>query len=138
MIQIKKLAFLSIACTFFCSGMAWADDCDNAANDTEVHQCLENMKDHAEKGLNDEYAKAKERIKQGLRDSPSDTQAYMDIFVKAQRSWLELRKYQCEMEAFGADKTKNPYLDAINECTARMDDERTHILMKIPYDGLSG
>jgi uncharacterized protein YecT (DUF1311 family) len=138
LIHIKHLAFLSIACGIFSSSMAWADDCDNAANDTEVHQCLVNKKDNAEKVLNAEYAKAKDRIKQGLRDSPSDTQAYLDLFVKAQRSWLDLRKYQCEMEAFGADKSKNPYLDAINDCTAKMDNERTRILMQIPYDGLNG
>jgi len=134
---IKRSALISLMCSTLFSTTVYADDCDNAANDSEVHQCLQTKKDDAEKTLNAEYVKTKERIQQGLRDSPSDTKTYMELFVKAQRSWLMLRDYQCQMESFGADKKSNVYLDSTNECVAKMDNERTATLKKIPYDGLS-
>jgi len=134
---IRRSALISLICCLIFSSAAYADDCDNAANDSEVHQCLQTKKEDAEKTLNAEYAKAKERIEQALRDSPSDTKTYMELFVKAQRSWLTLRDYQCQMESFGADKKSNVYLDSTNECVAKMDNERTATLKQIPYDSLS-
>lgn len=127
----------SVLCCAIFTTAAYADNCDNAANDTEVHACLQKNKDDAEKALNNEYSSAKDRIHSGFRDSQAATNENLDLLLKAQRGWLTLRENQCQLEAYGADKNSNPYVDSINDCIARMDKERTQVLKQVPYAGLS-
>ncbi len=126
-----SLLFLTI---FSCE--SYADDCSQGTNDSAVYQCDQNETDNAEKALNEEYSKAKERIKQALSDSHSDTNSYLNLFLQSQRGWLALRDNQCKMEAFSADKNSNLNLDLNNICITRMDKERTIALKKIPGDTL--
>lgn len=129
---------LIIAGTLFWSVAAQAeDDCAKLSPDVEVYACGQQKKDNAEKALNAEYAQAKERIKRGMRDSQTAIKEYTDLLIKAQRSWLSLRDYQCQMEVYGGDKNSNVYLDLTNDCITRMDNARTEMLKKVPYDALS-
>lgn len=129
---------LIIAGTLFWSVAVQAeDDCAKLSPDAEVYACGQQKKDNAEKALNAEYAQAKERIKRGMRDSQTAIKEYTDLLIKAQRSWLSLRDYQCQMEVYGGDKNSNVYLDLTNDCITRMDNARTEMLKKVPYDALS-
>lgn len=59
---------------------------------------------------------------------------YLSVFLEAQRSWLKYRDNQCKMFAHVADKNSNPYTVFTNNCTAKLDEERTKELKEIPYD----
>lgn len=81
----KNFLSLSLLSSFSLPALAYTVDCSKPANDIEVSQCAQDSKNDAEKALNDEYAKAKERIKQELSDSQSDTTAYLNLFLQSQR-----------------------------------------------------
>ncbi len=132
----KNIVLISLLSAVSLPVLAYTANCSKPANDVEVTQCAQDNKNNAEKALNDEYANAKERIKQGLNNAQPETNEYLDLLLKAQRGWLTSREYQCEMEAYGLDKQKNPYTDITNECIARMDRERIQTLKQIPGDTL--
>ncbi|STQ46158.1 Uncharacterized protein conserved in bacteria [Ewingella americana] len=77
---------------------------------------------------------AKVRIDKAFKADETIKKNYLDVFIEAQRGWLKYRDNQCKLEAHIADENSNPYTVFTNNCIARLDEERTAQIKKIPYD----
>lgn len=130
---LSSLVLLTLILQFSSNAYALSD-CSKAENDSEVLACSSANRKEAEMNLNQEYENAKKRIADVFSQDVTERKNYMDIFTKAQRSWLKFRQYQCEMESHPAEKGTNLNLDYTNTCIVKLDVERTNALKEIPYD----
>ncbi|KAA8999933.1 DUF1311 domain-containing protein [Affinibrenneria salicis] len=132
---MKKRLLLALTLTALqmSSHAGAAANCSLATSDNEMSACATGNKNQAEQALNKEYAAAKQRIGQAYRNDQALGKQYLDTLLNAQRGWLKYRDGQCELEAFLAEEGSSANRALINDCVARLDNDRISQLKGMPY-----
>lgn len=131
MILNKIVAFCFLS---FISSVSFAsDECASIKSTDGVDSCYVQMKNDAEKKLNDEYRALKGRISDTYSTDKVMEKTYSEKLRSAQRNWLKYRDAQCSMEALFADLGSSANASLVNKCMARIDAQRIEEMKVLPY-----
>lgn len=120
--------------TFPALSITAEDPCENIEASQQVAQCAEYRKDISDKLLNSAYKAALDRIRHQYRQTPLMADQYISLLRGAQREWIKLRDADCKLEAFEIEETAEAYQVTINNCLARMSNDRADYLKHIAPD----
>lgn len=84
--------------------------------------------------MNSAYKAALDRIRHQYRQAPLTADQYISLLRGAQREWIKLRDADCKLEAFEIEETAEAYQVTINNCIARMSNDRAMYLERIAPD----
>jgi uncharacterized protein YecT (DUF1311 family) len=123
-----KSIFLALA--LIATGVHAAEDtdstpCDGIENDKQTLECATYNKTTAEQLLKDNYQGLLERMGSTYG---SDKSKLADITARlkdAQQKWEKLRDADCAVDTFPAVTGTKAYAIELNDCLARMSDERS-------------
>jgi len=110
-----------------------ADDnpCDKVENDIQTLECSAFSKTTAEDLLNENYKSLNERMQSLYGKNPSQLADITAKIKTSQQQWLKTRDADCAVEAFPATAGSKAFTIALNDCVARISDERSEFLESI-------
>jgi uncharacterized protein YecT (DUF1311 family) len=96
--------------------------------------CTEVEQKKSDRRLNLSYKNARERISRGNQSDPEFVNLYLEKLRDSQRTWINLRDKNCDLESF--DFEQGSVLDRVitNLCMAGMSDERANFLDRVSVD----
>jgi uncharacterized protein YecT (DUF1311 family) len=107
------------------------DKCENIRDSLGVFECSKDKKEYADNSLHENYSLLVARIKsQFERDQPLG-EKYLLVVKKSQLAWIDLRNSNCALETFEIEHGSQVYEVVVNNCVARMSEERTDYLSDI-------
>ncbi|WP_380184661.1 lysozyme inhibitor LprI family protein [Kalamiella sp. sgz302252] len=109
------------------------DICHNPQAERDILECSAQKKDEAEVLLNKQFSEAKKTVQHAYRTQEELGKQYFSVLLDGQRGWLKYRDAQCKLEAFAAEEGTSANAIANNECIARLDNDRSENLKKVPY-----
>lgn len=110
-----------------------AEDCTKIHVSQQVFDCSVRAKLIADREMNVGYRQLLENITSTYGDDPLGVELKSAIKT-SQRAWLRLRDYDCELEAFAAERGTQAYEATLNHCVARKSTERISYLKGIVED----
>ncbi|HAY0637102.1 lysozyme inhibitor LprI family protein [Serratia rubidaea] len=124
-----------VFCFFsFISSVSFAnDECSSIKSTDGVDSCYVQMKNEAEKNLNDEYRALKGRVSDTYSTDKVMEKTYSEKLRSAQHNWLKYRDAQCSMEALFAEPGSSANASLVNKCMARIDAQRIEEMKALPY-----
>jgi uncharacterized protein YecT (DUF1311 family) len=129
-----RYSFFLLFFTFPALSDAVEKSCEVIEASQQVAQCAEYAKAQSDKLLNSAYKAALDRIRHQYRQAPLMADQYISLLRGAQREWIKLRDANCKLEAFEIEETAEAYQVTINNCIARMSNDRTMYLERIAPD----
>lgn len=130
---MKKYLFAFIVFSLFHNYALAAEDCSSLGNNSAVLKCASENKASAEKKLNQSWSDAKKRIAEAYQSDASLGKTYQQTLLDSQRAWLKYRDSHCKLEAFLAEEGSSVNQALTSNCLARLDEERSQQLQKMPY-----
>uniref|UniRef100_A4XNH0 Lysozyme inhibitor LprI-like N-terminal domain-containing protein n=1 Tax=Ectopseudomonas mendocina (strain ymp) TaxID=399739 RepID=A4XNH0_ECTM1 len=130
----NKYSFFLLFFTFPALSDAIQKSCEVIEDSQQVAQCAEYAKGQSDKLLNSAYRAALDRIRHQYRQAPLMADQYISLLRGAQREWIKLRDADCKLEAFEIEETAEAYQVTINNCLARMSNDRADYLKHIAPD----
>jgi uncharacterized protein YecT (DUF1311 family) len=112
-----------------------ADDCKVITASTQVDKCAEIARKAADEKLNTSYKKLLARFESQQKTDPEQGKAFTALAIDAQRAWIKLRDTNCPLEATNIEPGVAAHVTTINNCIARMSQERSAYLDGIVTDG---
>ncbi|MEZ1319145.1 DUF1311 domain-containing protein [Pseudomonas fluorescens] len=105
--------------------------CDKVENDIQTLECSAFSKTSAEDLLSDNYKSLNERMQALYGKNPTQLADITAKIRTAQQQWLKTRDADCAIEVFPATSGSKAFNIALNDCVARMSDERSEFLESI-------
>ena len=104
--------------------------CDAVENDIQTLECATYNKTTAEQLLKENFQGLLERVQSqaGNKAQAADVTAKLQA---AEQLWIKSRDADCAVEAFPATSGSKAFTIALNDCVARMSDERSEFLESI-------
>lgn len=134
MYDMKKTLFFFL----FLVGPAFASDaggaCEAIGTSRQVAECAKYKRVQSDKLLNRSYKATVTRIRHQYEKVPPLGDDYISLLRVAQLGWIKLRDADCKLEAFEIEETAEAYQVTINNCIARMSDDRASYLNRIALD----
>ncbi|WP_347902413.1 lysozyme inhibitor LprI family protein [Pseudomonas purpurea] len=129
-----KTIFLALA--LIATGVQAAEEADNSPcdaveNDVQTLECSAYSKTTAEQLLNDNFQGLTERMQTLYGNNKAQLTDITGKLKAAQQQWLKTRDADCAVEAFPATAGSKAHTIALNDCIARMSDERSEFLESI-------
>ncbi|MHC8323551.1 lysozyme inhibitor LprI family protein [Pseudomonas sp. GB2N2] len=129
-----KSIFLALA--LITTGIQAAEEsdnnpCDAVENDVQTLECSVYSKTTAEDLLKDNFQGLTERMQTSYGKNPTQLADITAKLKAAQQQWLKTRDADCAVEAFPATSGSKAFTIALNDCVARMSDERSEFLESI-------
>jgi uncharacterized protein YecT (DUF1311 family) len=117
---------------------ALSDDVSNPCKEIEASSqialCAQYNKEQSDAFLNSSYKATLNRVRLQYRNSPLLADQYISLLKTAQREWIDLRDADCKLEAFEIEETAEAYQVTIDNCIAKMSDDRADYLNRIAPD----
>lgn len=128
---MKRIIFIFCLYTSF----SYSENlCGDISTSDQVYSCSVNKKEQADKYLNEQYSYLVSRIKVSYANDSVLKKQYLNIVKEAQRSWLVFRDSNCELYAFQIETNSPAHKAVINECVAKMSEQRGKDLKEIAGD----
>jgi uncharacterized protein YecT (DUF1311 family) len=108
-----------------------SNPCDAVENDVQTLECSVYSRTTAEDLLKDNYQALTERLQSAYGKNPTQLADITAKLKNAQQQWLKTRDADCAVEAFPATSGSKAFNIALNDCVARMSDERSEFLESI-------
>ncbi|UCR87597.1 lysozyme inhibitor LprI family protein [Pseudomonas chlororaphis] len=108
--------------------MVIGGECDNIKLSAQVDLCVKERKDSADTRLNESYKELVSQVRSQYTTSSELGDLYLEKLKGAQRAWLKYRDANCELEAFEVEVGRPAHITIVNNCVARMSEERTAYL----------
>ena len=105
--------------------------CDAVENEVQTLECSVYSRTTAEDLLKDNYQALTERLQSAYGKNPTQLADITAKLKNAQQQWLKTRDADCAVEAFPATSGSKAFNIALNDCVARMSDERSEFLESI-------
>lgn len=124
------LFFVFAGLSFCCRTVVYAeqDPCSNIVTSQQVFDCSVEKIKNADIRLNKAYKNLKGRVSLAYKADPKLGGVYIEKIRNAQRAWLHLRDLTCPLEAFEIEPGTQAYHSVVNNCFARMEDDRSTYL----------
>ena len=128
-----------LALALITSGAYAADDadynpCDAVENDQQTLACSVFSKNAAEQLLTENYEALQTRMTSLYGSNPTQLNNIISKIKTAQALWLHQRDADCAIVVFPATSGTQSYNIALNDCMARMSDDRSEFLESIGQD----
>jgi uncharacterized protein YecT (DUF1311 family) len=105
--------------------------CDSLNNSHQVFMCSEHSKKQADHKLNESYNRLLRRVDTQYSPDPEIRISFISTIKKSQRAWIVLRDANCAVESFEIEAHSEAHTTTINNCIARMSQERADYLDRI-------
>lgn len=105
--------------------------CDILNNSHQVFMCSEHSKKQADHKLNESYNRLLRRVDTQYSPDPEIRISFISTIKKSQRAWIVLRDANCAVESFEIEADSEAHTTTINNCVARMSQERADYLDRI-------
>lgn len=135
MFNIRKISLIFL---FLFARTALSDDvndpCKEIEASSQIALCAQYNKEQSDNLLNSSYKATLNRIRLQYKNSPLLADQYVSLLKKAQREWINLRDADCKLEAFEIEETAEAYQVTIDNCIAKMSNDRANYLKHIAPD----
>ncbi len=105
--------------------------CREIVSSQQVFECATFEKERADKALNDQYRSLLKRVSSQYKSNKTLNDEYTHKIKESQRLWIKLRDADCALETFQIEIGTQAYEATLNNCIARMSDERSAYLEHI-------
>ncbi|AMS16973.1 hypothetical protein A3218_22695 [Pseudomonas chlororaphis] len=122
----RKFILLSLLAIL--SSSAIGGECDNITLSAQVDLCAKEKKDSADAKLNESYKDLISRVRVQYEANSELGGLYLEKLKGTQRAWLKYRDANCDLEAFEVEVGLPAQITIVNNCVARMSEERTAYL----------
>lgn len=110
------------------------DPCEEIEASSQIALCAQYNKNQSDNLLNSTYKATLNRIRLQYQNSPLLADQYVSLLKAAQREWIDLRDADCKLEAFEIEETAEAYQVTIDNCIAKMSNDRANYLKHIAPD----
>lgn len=110
------------------------DPCEEIGASSQIALCAQYNKEQSDNLLNSSYKATLNRIRLQYQNSPVLADQYVSLLKAAQREWIDLRDADCKLEAFEIEEAAEAYQVTIDNCVARMSNDRADYLKHIAPD----
>jgi len=110
------------------------DPCEEIEASSQIALCAQYNKEQSDNLLNSSYKATLNRIRLQYQYSPLLADQYVSLLKTAQREWIDLRDADCKLEAFEIEEAAEAYQVTIDNCVARMSNDRADYLKHIAPD----
>lgn len=110
------------------------DPCKEIEASSQIALCAQYNKEQSDNLLNSSYKATLNRIRLQYQNSPLLADQYVSLLKTAQREWIDLRDADCKLEAFEIEEAAEAYQVTIDNCVARMSNDRADYLKHIAPD----
>lgn len=110
------------------------DPCKEIEGSSQIALCAQYNKEQSDNLLNSSYKATLNRIRLQYQNSPLLADQYVSLLKTAQREWIDLRDADCKLEAFEIEEAAEAYQVTIDNCVARMSNDRADYLKHIAPD----
>jgi len=110
------------------------DDCKEITVSAQVDQCAEIARKAADVKLNAAYKRLLARFESQQYANLEQGKVFMAMARDSQRAWIKLRDTNCPLEATDIEPGAAAHVTTINNCIARMSQERSDYLDSIVRD----
>ena len=111
-----------------------SESCKEIVSSQHVFECSAYEKGRADKALNDQYRSLLKRVGSQYKSNQTLRDEYIQKIKESQRLWIKLRDADCALETFQIEIGTQAYETTLNNCIARMSDERSKYLEHITPD----
>lgn len=108
-----------------------SSSCKEIVSSQQVFECSSFEKERADKALNDQYRSLLKRVSSQYKSNQTLNDEYTQKIKESQRLWIKLRDADCALETFQIEIGTQAYEATLNNCAARMSDERSEYLKHI-------
>src|SRR5471030_637036 len=111
------------------------EECKVITASAQVDKCAEIARKTADVKLNTSFKKLLARFESQQKADPEQGKVFTAMAKDAQRAWIKLRDTSCPLEATNIEPGAAEHVTTINNCIARMSQERSAYLDGIVTDG---
>ena len=105
--------------------------CKEIVSSQQVFECSTYEKARADQALNHQYRSLLKRVNSQYKPNQTLSDEYIQKIKESQRLWIKLRDADCALETFQIEIGTQAYEATLNNCIARMSDERSKYLEHI-------
>ncbi|MDR9750693.1 lysozyme inhibitor LprI family protein [Pseudomonas sp. SZMC_28357] len=128
------LAMALIATGVHAAEEAQNNPCDAVEDDVQTVECSAYGRTTAEQLLNENFQALTERLQTAYGKTPGQLTEVTAKLKASQQQWLKTRDADCDVEVFPAKTGSKAFTMALNDCVARMSDERSEFLESISQE----